>query len=606
MIGHLLLAKIAANPTETAWSQAYSTLNLYIVLEVHTKDGEIEHIGTIGKKLLERLQREYFALDEKTLTTIKQAVENSLSELSDNVTGSIVLATITDNTCYIAIANSGNVFLKRGEGIGTIAQAEPASVHGFSGRLEHNDILILQTHAFKEKISQQTLQTELAGAQITDTAESLAPLIHSDASGQEAAILIHYLNPQEQAGGPTTQSLSAIIDQEVLEEEAVEPEMSPLEPRMGDSTHRTRFTMPDLRSLIKLPAKKTLFIGALVILLAALSISLYSERKSSVQVRDQNRLEQFLPKTLQKIEESEALVSVNKGIALENFRQSKEAILKEQKTVASDSKEAKELQTLLARVNKNIDALAGNIAVKNKKELFSVAKVKDFSEIGALTAKGGSIILTDSTKGTLYIVKDSKSVSTDVKTPLSVTADDAHIFLVGESLIARVDKNTEKAESGELGSTKVSSIDTFNGNMYVLATDKNDILKLFEPTNSGSSYFKEKPTGAIQAFAIDGSVWLAEDHGALEKYTKGLKDSIPFSGMPDGISNNLALYTEEGFSNLYLLDKTSKKLLVIKKTGQYQNQYNLSEFDTVVGIAIDEKNNTGYLATKTTLFSFDL
>src|SRR3989344_2869060 len=67
---NILLSKVVANPTDTTWAQAYSTLNLYIVLSIRSEDAEAG-IVTSGKELLEKIQREYFSLDDKNITNIK-------------------------------------------------------------------------------------------------------------------------------------------------------------------------------------------------------------------------------------------------------------------------------------------------------------------------------------------------------------------------------------------------------------------------------------------------------------------------------------------------------------------------------------------------------
>ena len=69
MAQNILLSKIVANPTDTTWSQAYSTLNLYIVLSIRSESTE-SGIVTSGKELLEKIQREYFSLDEKSIVNI--------------------------------------------------------------------------------------------------------------------------------------------------------------------------------------------------------------------------------------------------------------------------------------------------------------------------------------------------------------------------------------------------------------------------------------------------------------------------------------------------------------------------------------------------------
>ncbi len=68
---HLPFAKIVATPTLTSWSQAYSAGGLFIALSLVTETPEHqEAIGTVGKKILNDLEAEFFSLEEKSLEKI--------------------------------------------------------------------------------------------------------------------------------------------------------------------------------------------------------------------------------------------------------------------------------------------------------------------------------------------------------------------------------------------------------------------------------------------------------------------------------------------------------------------------------------------------------
>jgi len=606
MIGQLLLAKIAANPTETAWSQIYSTLNLYLVLEVHVEKDAPQAIAPLGKKLLERIQREYFALDEKTLESIKSAVSSSIEEIPTPFSCSIILVTLNNDICYIVIADLGSVMLKRDDQIGPIAQGKSGTVHGFSGKLENKDILILQTVSFSEKIPTETLMNSLQSGYITDAAESLAPLLHSNPAGNEAAIFIDYTKTH--AAYPDETLLLEdyqTLDNPQEEVHAIEKEPTTVQPLIQEKRKRLpRIQLPQSLPNIRLLNKKIVFASVLVLLLLVLGVSLYADRQSSQKIVSQNRLDQFLPQTLKEIQEAEALVLVNKGVALTDFKNTKALLEKERTAYPDGSKEQAQIDTLITRINTQLDALSGNVPFKNKKEVFSIANVKGFSKIGSITSKRGVLVVVDSQKGSVHI--GSSSIVSSIKNPVSVSADETYIYLLGSEEIARIEKNDETPLVGEIEDQSLTTIDTFNGNIYVLDITSNDILKKSEPDSAGSSYFKVKPTEKLAAFAIDGSVWVAYTNGQIDKFTKGLRDSIPFSEFPDKIGEDIQLYTEEGFANIYVLDRTNKKLLVIKKNGQYQNQYALDEFDTTVSIAIDEKKSIGYIATEKIVYSFDL
>src|SRR5690606_23946452 len=115
MNSQFLIAKLAATATDTAWSQAYSTLNFYVTISVKldtsAENPPEESLAQIGKELLERLQREYFSLDEKTLESIKTAVSTTVDSVPPSIVYSLVLVTNNASTLYIVTAGEGAVII---------------------------------------------------------------------------------------------------------------------------------------------------------------------------------------------------------------------------------------------------------------------------------------------------------------------------------------------------------------------------------------------------------------------------------------------------------------------------------------------------------------
>ncbi|MCL4419162.1 hypothetical protein M1146_03610, partial [Patescibacteria group bacterium] len=101
------LSQVVANSTETTWSQVYSTLNLFITISL--KDNNQQIVVSLGKEILEKLQREYFAIDKKNLSSIKKAVENVVKNIDTGIDYSIILSVLINNILYVVIASEGYV-----------------------------------------------------------------------------------------------------------------------------------------------------------------------------------------------------------------------------------------------------------------------------------------------------------------------------------------------------------------------------------------------------------------------------------------------------------------------------------------------------------------
>jgi hypothetical protein len=81
--------------------------------------------------------------------------------------------------------------------MGIIATGEGGSVLSFSGKLENNDVIVLQTTSFAEKLSAASPLEKLSGAEITEISENLATLVHTNPEGTEAAVLLQYKTLEE-------------------------------------------------------------------------------------------------------------------------------------------------------------------------------------------------------------------------------------------------------------------------------------------------------------------------------------------------------------------------------------------------------------------------
>ena len=178
---NILLSKIVANPTDITWAQAYSTLNLYVILSIKSESSEAG-IVTQGKELLEKIQREYFSLDDKSLANIKKSIDNSLTGI-EKESISIVLTTIHDAMLHIVIAGAGEVILKRGSKIGSIARGTKVGGSAFSGKIQADDIIILETGDFMEKVPIEKLSRVLDNLDVSEISENLAPLVHEEPKG---------------------------------------------------------------------------------------------------------------------------------------------------------------------------------------------------------------------------------------------------------------------------------------------------------------------------------------------------------------------------------------------------------------------------------------
>lgn len=118
---------------------------------------------------------------------------------------------------------------------------------------------------------------------------------------------------------------------------------------------------------------------------------------------------------------------------------------------------------------------------------------------------------------------------------------------------------------------KIIDLDVFNGNVYLLSQDKDEIFK-FTPTENGYSsalsYFQSGQSLNLQNaknISIDFSVYLLSNQ--VYKFTAGSKDG--FNNPPQlDYQNMTQIYKNAKTNFIYLLDKTGSRIVALNEEGK--------------------------------------
>jgi hypothetical protein len=201
----LAYAKLTATPTDLAWSQVYNAGNLFACLSLALKEPSDDHtfLQNLGKELFNNLEAEFFTLEEKTITAIREAIAKSIKHIPTDVSANFCLAYFKDHTLYLFLLGSGRVIMKRGEKLGILLEKKSSDdelqeediaekIVTASGYLTNADTVILETSQFAKNISDNHLTDALQLELPNDIAESLSIHMHEHTDGGQAAIVIAY------------------------------------------------------------------------------------------------------------------------------------------------------------------------------------------------------------------------------------------------------------------------------------------------------------------------------------------------------------------------------------------------------------------------------
>lgn len=138
-------SKIVATPTSTSWSQIYNAGSVYIILCLQSD--EEKSLAQKGKELITLLEQEYFTLETKNFTSIKQAFSTVLKQAPDDVHLTLISVAFINGVAYLFVKGQGYIYIKRHKKI--LPLLEPHDeLHGASGSIKEGDFLTLGTHSF--------------------------------------------------------------------------------------------------------------------------------------------------------------------------------------------------------------------------------------------------------------------------------------------------------------------------------------------------------------------------------------------------------------------------------------------------------------------------
>lgn len=634
----LEITKIVGTSTEQGWSQTHTFIpeepeklkkrgQLLAVIRLSGLKEEIEMV-TFGRELISRIHEEYYGqLEERPFYQLKKAVEKVWIEAAREVSVEIVAGSLVDNALFVAIGGKGRVILQRNGEIFTILEGgwmagvggeDQSTVRTASGYLQEGDMFVMGTAGFFEALSEGAIKAALETGSADEAAEILTSMIHGGSeSGLAAAILAK--SKEERCN----EEREVITVSEVVEEKK-QGKVKELARRLVERVKRFIQSLFSLRSNISwrleglqrrtvgaYPAKgwgavysrekiehskKTLFTVGVVLLLL-LGISLIFGNKQRVHLAKEKRVKVLIEEIRNKKTEGEAIVEFNRVGAKEILFKAQDLIhqLEGEKVSSKEFSELKdEVEKLLAIVVREHEV--------SPKMLFDLELIKEGASSGDTSFSEGKLIALDKRNSAIYFLgtEDGKSGIIGGKSlsnvyqiavggsKVFVAARDGIFELVGSGLSERKQNLVVKADKEW---SEPADFQIFGGSFYLL--EKTGIWQYpateggFETKRNWLKQETDLSTGV--SMVIDGSVWIGQSEGTILKFTRGLKDKFNISGLDKPFSAEIALYTDADLKNLYVLDKTNSRIVVLDKSGKYDSQYHLEGVKAASGLAVSEK-----------------
>lgn len=629
MADNLTFSKIVATPTTNAWSQAYSAGSLFAAISLQSDiiPQEDENLGTLGKDVISTLESEFFPLEKKDLESIKEAITSTISKVKEDVKLSIVVCYLNDNILYLYAVGGGKAILKREEKIGTVIDSEEGrEVKSASGYVQDKDYIVLQTQPFLRTVATPTLASALDKSTPEEISEELAPHVHEKTEGGASAVILSYkvaasgvAAAEEVAeAGAATQATNELKDEEETEEkvdnEAPIEESTPEQPKTEDdvnqmitpaqndnlkpesssqpeSEEKLNDQIPptylaDRKSRRKVPGfgigrlkrlgrRRLLLIAGIIILIIILIAGafLFMNRGGG-----NTQFDEIYNEAQSAFEECQSLQELNESLAQEKCREAQQIITQNLSNFPEESEEYNQLQSLLNQIN----AALGN---GGSGEATSTATEVDKSESQIL------------------------SVAIDNPNSEYFTQNEDFIYFINSNGVTRLDKgNSQEEEIIDESWEEAGGIGVFGSNVYVL--DKTDNILKFVPSGdefSSSDYITSDAdlTGSV-AMTIDGSIYVLNSNGNIQKYTRGAEDEFSISGLEKSMSTPTRIVTGEDFENIYILDKGNSRIVVLDKDGGFVKAYTADILKNARDIDPQEAEGAIFVLSNDKVYKIDI
>jgi len=373
------------------------------------------------------------------------------------------------------------------------------------------------------------------------------------------------------------------------------------------------------KKMIRTENRKYLYIIALIFLLSIgfIKIQINNKNNQNVNNANQNLSDLSSARTLY----SEALDDLGLGRA--NGKEKLIFAFDLAKNATSNPSIADESKNLLAQIQSKLDEL--NLATRinqNSKPTFSFSSNLTVSfVVGAnifSISDDGKITKYDTRAKTLENFGQIEEKFGKVVDAVYADNNDTLFILTQKPTVLKLDIDS-KSISEPLLSTDASwekskAIAYYSSNIYLLGENDSKIWKhalTSETYSKGVSYVSKQPISLENAIdlAIDGNVFALKSDGVLVKISKSIEDSsFSLSGIPtpnSQISSPEKVFTDQSSNSIYVLDKSTNRVLQFAKTGNYQKQYVLDNLPLTT-FTVNEKLKKLWLISESKVFELDI
>lgn len=579
------IGRIVGRMEGGAWGQIFERGELTALMSLETET--IEQ----GREIMARLNELYYGAPNGGVAALKHAVEEMIKEFE----GLQIVAMLLIGDFLEIIAAGGGVWTKKQDREGwIIPQESEQQAVTMGGKVDPGQIIVAGDKAFWDGLTLGSVKAAV------EDAEMLGTMLRGGQKVGGVGIILRMQN-----------------NSQILNPKHQAPKL-----RIGwPKIKLPKFTWPAKGTIYltenkERSKKKTMWLGVAFLIILISVIVLGQIRRMEI-ARKTSEYAQRMEAVKYKFEEAKALSGLNPI-------RSRDLLTEVDKEVASlsgfsQSKKDKDLAYIksgfgeVLGVATGIKKTAGELVV-------DLALVRDGmtgtkivfgdDKLWILDTLGSRLVSVDPVKKSASVIAGKETLG-ESKT---MAVYPGLTTILGEKGIVECSVTGNQC-SGKVkfdeGWGQVIDMGMFAGNIYIVS--ENGVWRQ-QKTDSGygirqawlASTEKTDMLTGVQNMAIDGFIWMIRNDGQILKYVRGVKENINISGLDSAFGSNARIYTDDEAEKLYVLDPSNKRVVVLKKTGEYEKQYLWDGIGQTTSITVDEKGNKIYLLGGSKIWSVSL
>jgi hypothetical protein len=627
----IISSKVTATPGASGWVQVYEFTpeevdklhfrgQLFVILATKKIGGEIDTISS-GREIIGKLHDEYYgSVSGVPFDALKNSVEKVITNFKDSWGEiEIVCSAFVNNIIYSAASGGSRVIISRDSALATILDSQNGSTITASGYPKVNDLILLGTKTFFEKVSMSEVKAGLDTGKPETASEMFIPLIHGDGSiGTSGALIMKFEDKKNIFIPPQVENQDPQVGNEKIETKsndngAFKQKVTGFFGNLGNRLPRKgiyiRTRMGDEATSQSRKLTFSVGIVLLVILLVSIGFGVRQKKVNDLKKEYQG----ILTSATDEVNQAISLASVSPDNSRQLFLDSEQKLTQIQALKVKDPK----IDELQKKIEDSRAAILGEYAASP--ELFlDLGLLSSGFKGDEISSSGGQIYVLDKGEGRIVsIAADTKKSvvvagPSVVENPLDMTSYEDNVFVLFSDGIYSV---------GSTGKTKIidktwagdALISAFAGNLYVLDKSGNMIYRYSgntdntfgSPQNWLSASTKADFSGAT-SWGMNGAIYALYPNSKVLKYSLGSPQNFSITGVSPQIGNIDALFADPDNQYVYLLDRAGKRVVVIDKNGKYVAQYIDDQIAGATSLVASESQKEIILLTGDKLLSIEI